>query len=111
MEGRHCFSPRCGCDPSSLESPVAEYSRSEGCSITGGYVYRGDRVPSLRGAYIFADFCSGKIWGIRFDGSSTTEHKLLIDSNLSTTSFGQDLAGNLYILSRDEGIFRLVAFE
>ena len=68
-------------------------------------------MPSLRGAYVYGDFCSGKIWGLRFDDSAVTEERLLVDSNLSITSFGQDLAGSLYILSRDDGIYRLVEEE
>jgi glucose/arabinose dehydrogenase len=107
-EGRHCFSPAVGCDTSGLEPPVAEYSRAEGCSITGGYVYRGHRIPSLQGAYVYGDFCSGKIWGLHYDGRTVADPTLLVDSNLSITSFGRDVAGNLYILSRDEGIYRLV---
>ena len=111
MEGAHCFSPRSGCDTSGLELPVAEYDRSGGCSVTGGYVYRGDRLLPIQGAYVYGDFCSGKIWGLRYNGSAVTEDRLLVDSNLSITSFGQDLAGSLYILSRDDGIYRLVEGE
>ena len=108
MEGLHCFSPSSGCDMTGLELPVAEYSHSDGCSITGGYVYRGSVTTSLLGAYVYGDFCSGKIWGLRYDSESVTEQILLVDSSLSLTSFGQDLAGNLYLLSRDEGIYRLI---
>ena len=111
MEGAHCFSPSSGCDTFGLELPVAEYDRSGGCSVTGGYVYRGDRLSSLRGAYVYGDFCSGKIWGLRFDDSVVIEERLLVDSNLSITSFGQDLAGSLYVLSRNDGIYRLVEEE
>ena len=109
FEGNHCFSPRSGCDSSAYEPPVAEYGRSGGCSVTGGYVYRGARIPSLVGAYVYGDYCSGKIWGLRYDGESVTEHKLLVESDLQITSFGEDSEGNLYILSRNEGIYRLVA--
>ncbi len=108
MEGSLCFSPRSGCDPSGLEPPVAEYGRSEGCSITGGYVYRGGEMPALEGAYLYADYCSGKIWGLRYDGSSVTEQALLADTDLLITSFGEDSEGNLYVLSRNEGIYRLL---
>ena len=87
--------------------PLWEYSHAEGCSITGGYVYRGRGLPSLLGAYVYGDFCTGKIWGLRSDGDYVTEHMLLIDSTLSITSFGQDLVGNLYILSQNQGIYRL----
>ena len=111
MEGRHCFSPSVGCDMTGLELPLAEYDHSDGCSITGGYVFRGSGMTSLLGAYVYGDFCSGKIWGLRYDGESVTEQMLLVDSNLLIASFGQDLAGNLYILSRNEGIYRLVPAE
>ena len=109
MEGAHCFSPSSNCDMAGLELPVVEYGRSEGCSVTGGYVYRGTAIPVLQGAYVYGDFCSGMIWGLRYDGESVTEQRLLVESNLNITSFGQDLAGNLYILSRDEGIYSLAS--
>ncbi len=108
MEGSRCFSPRTGCDPSGLEPPVAEYGRSGGCSITGGYVYRGGQIPALEGAYLYADYCSGKVWGLRYDGQSVTEQALLADTDLLITSFGEDSEGSLYVLSRNEGIYRLV---
>ena len=76
--------------------------------MTGGYVYRGHGLPSLLGAYVYGDFCSGRIWGLRYDGGSVTEQMLLVDSGLFVTSFGQDRNGNLYILSRNQGIYRLV---
>lgn len=95
------------CNEAGLELPLWEYSHAEGCSITGGYVYRGRGLPSLLGAYVYGDFCTGKIWGLRSDGDYVTEHMLLIDSTLSITSFGQDLVGNLYILSQNQGIYRL----
>ena len=109
MEGTQCFSPPSDCDMAGLELPVAEYSRSDGnCSVTGGYVYGGRGMPSLLGAYVYGDYCSGRIWGLRYDGSSVTEHMLLADSDLSITSLGQDLDLNLYVLSRNDGIYRLV---
>ena len=108
MEGRHCFSPSTDCDTVGLELPVAEYSQAEGCSITGGYVYRGSDIPWLVGTYMYGDFCSGRIWGLRYDGISLTEQALLIDSDLSITSFGHDLEGTLYVLSRNEGIYRVL---
>ena len=109
MEGDHCFSPSSGCSKAGLEFPVAEYGRGNGCSVTGGYVYRGQSLPSLAGAYVFGDFCSGKIWGLRYDGESVTESLLLVESGLNITSFGQDLTGEIYVLSRNAGIYRLVA--
>lgn len=108
MEAEDCFSPSTGCDTSGLELPVIAYDHDDGCSVTGGYVYRGSALPSLQGAYIYGDFCSGKIWGLRYDGQSITEHRLLVDSDLEITSFGRDLADNLYILSRNTGIYTLI---
>ncbi len=111
MEGAHCFAPRSGCDTSGLQFPVVEYSHSSGCSVTGGYVYRLGDVPSLTGAYVYGDFCTGNIWGVRYAGQAVREHILLTESGLNITSFGLDRAGNLYILSRDSGIYRLIPKE
>ena len=109
VEGNSCFSPRTGCSTEGLARPVVQYGREDGCSITGGYVYRGSRLPSLRGAYVYGDFCSGRIWALRYDGSVVTEHLELIDSDLRISSFGLAESGELYILSFDEKIYRLVS--
>ncbi len=107
MEGNSCFSPSTGCSIEGLVRPVVQYGREDGCSITGGYVYRGSRLPSLRGAYVYGDFCSGRIWALRYDGTVVSEHLELIDSELRISSFGLDESGELYILSFDEKIYRL----
>jgi hypothetical protein len=65
----------------------------------------------LQGYYIYGDYCSGDIWALAYDGSVVTENTLLVDSALSITSFGEDLAGNLYVLDRDGGIYRLIQTE
>ena len=111
MEGSHCYSSTTGCNQSGLTLPVVEYDHSQGCSVTGGYVYRGDLIASLQGYYVYGDYCSGNIWASAYDGSVVTENILLVDSGLSITSFGQDLAGNLYILDRQGGIYALVETE
>ena len=108
MEGNSCFSPRTGCSAEGLKRPVVQYGREGGCSITGGYVYGGSRLPSLRGAYVYGDFCSGRIWALRLDGSAVTEHIEIVDSELRISSFGLDESGELYILSFDEKVYRLV---
>ena len=107
MEGFHCYSQPGGCEQSGLALPVVEYDHSEGCSVTGGYVYRGDKMPLVRGYYIYGDYCSGNIWALRYDGNAVTQNVLLAKSGLSITSFGEDLEGNLYILSREGGIYTL----
>ena len=108
LEGTRCYSPRSSCDASGTVPPVWEYpTGEEGCSVIGGYVYRGDRIPSLYGAYVFGDYCSGKIWAIRYNGQEVTEHLLLADTDLRIASFGQDRNGALYVLSQNSGIYRL----
>ena len=103
MEGSRCFRP--ACDPGAFEPPVAEYGRDSGCSITGGYVYRGQRLPGLRGVYLYADFCSGRIWGLRYDGERVTEQAQLARAEFQVPSFGEDEAGEVYILGFDGGIY------
>ncbi len=108
MEGLHCYPQSLSqCDKTGLELPIIEYTHAEGCSITGGYVYGGSRLPSLHGAYVYGDFCSGKIWALRFDGGRVTEHLELVDSGLHIPSFGEDAEGELYILSFDGKIYKL----
>ena len=109
MEGSECFKPSRGCDRRGLEMPVAEYGRDGGCSVTGGYVYRGARLPSLYGSYMYGDFCSGKIWALRYEGGQVTEQLELVDSRLEISSFGEDQSGEIFVLSFDGGIYRLVA--
>ena len=108
MEGAHCFQPSRSCDREGLEMPVVEYGHDSGCSVTGGYVYRGSRLPSLDGAYVYGDLCSGRIWALKHDGVSMTEHLELVDSRLRISSFGVDQPAELYILAFDEKIYRLV---
>ena len=108
MEGEECFA-RSDCDRTGLEIPVAEYGREDGCSVTGGYVYRGSSLPSLYGAYVYGDYCSGRIWALRHDGDEVTEHMQIVDSGLRIPSFAEDAAGDLYVLSFDGTIYRLVA--
>ena len=103
MEGSRCFRP--ACDPDAFETPVIEYGRNMGCSITGGYVYRGQRLPELRGVYLYADFCSGRIWGLRWDGERVTEQAQLARAEFQIPSFGEDEAGEVYVLGFDGGIY------
>ena len=110
MEASHCYRVSRGCDQANLAPPVIEYG-SDGCSITGGYVYRGSLLPSLLGAYVYGDFCSGKIWALRHDGTRVTEHMQVVDSGLSISSFGEDRLGEILVVSLDGGIYRLVERE
>jgi len=103
MEGTHCYN-RDECDQTGLELPIAEYPRAKGCSITGGYVYRGNEFPVLQGVYIFADFCTGVVWATipNADGAwKTTE---MFDSDVMVSSFGEDENGELYATDLYSGI-------
>lgn len=107
MEGSHCFSPRSGCATDGLKMPVVEYDHSEGCSVTGGHVYRGERLAMLYGAYIYGDFCTGRIWALRFDNGQVIEHRRIVDSGPQISSFGVDEAGELYLTAFDGRLYRL----
>ena len=109
MEGSICRPGGGTCDTTGLIKPVKEYDHSVGNSITGGYVYRGYRRPDLTGAYIYADYGSGKIWMLRYDAGSLTADSLLLDAPFSVSSFGMDREGELYIVSYSgaAGIYRL----
>ena len=108
MEGSQCFRPTVGCSKIGLEFPIVEYANPEsGCSVTGGYVYRGSLLPDLYGFYIYGDFCSGNIWALHYNGQEVTDHFLVVDSNLQISSFGEDQEGELYILSFNGRIYHL----
>ena len=107
MEGRHCYGASI-CNQTGLTLPMVEYSHSEGCSVTGGLVYRGAALPSLRGHYFYADYCGGWVRSFRFAGGAVTEAKSWDFGNVgNVTSFGEDANGELYIVSAGGTIYRL----
>src|SRR6266404_4388460 len=115
MEGRHCYARR-NCDPTQSVVPILEYSHDEGCSITGGFVYRGHALPALTGAYFYADFCTAIIRSVRRGPDGTLrdswEWRSALDprSQLANiSSFGEDADGELYIISLDGVVYRLDA--
>ncbi|WP_457636866.1 PQQ-dependent sugar dehydrogenase [Oceanithermus sp.] len=106
MEGDHCFKPAKNCRQAGLTPPIIEYSHQQGCMVVGGYVYRGKAIPELRGSYIFGDFCKGIIWSAYWqDGWKTS---LLLRSKLQISSFGQDAAGELYVVDYRGAVYKLV---
>ena len=108
LEGTLCFSPRRGCDTEGVIAPVAEYDQTFGCSVTGGYVYRGDSIEWLRGAYIYGDFCSGRIWALKYFDGRVISSLQIADTKVQITSFGQDADGELYVTGFDGGVYRIV---
>jgi glucose/arabinose dehydrogenase len=107
MEASHCFVA--GCSPEGLVLPITEYGRDAGCSVTGGFVYRGTAIEGLAGWYLFSDYCSGLIFGVPSDAAPGTAPRLLLETGLSVSSFGQDSDGELYVADiAGGGIYRIV---
>jgi glucose/arabinose dehydrogenase len=109
MEGAHCFDSN-ECDPASLGLvlPIAEYDHGQGCSITGGYVYRGSQFPTLTGVYFYGDYCSGIMWALRHEADGSWSQAELLQSGYTISSFGQDEAGEVYLVHHGGGeIFQL----
>ena len=115
MEASQCFQPRDGCDTTGLLLPVVEYDREVGCSVTGGYVYRGSAVPGLVGRYLYGDYCSNRVFAFRWsDGVASEPVELTADLDpdgliQGLSSFGEDAAGELYVTSLGGSVFRIEA--
>ena len=106
MEGKHCYNPSSGCDTSGLTLPIWEYDHSSGnCSITGGYVYRGNSVPELFGKYIYADYCTSNIWALDAKGNSV-KNEFLLNAPGNVTAFGVDENDELYFCDFDGNIYK-----
>jgi hypothetical protein len=117
MEGNSCTGlSGCTCNGPTLTGPIHTYTHGSGCSVTGGYVYRGCAIPAIAGRYYFADYCSNTIWSFQYVGGAVTN--LQNDTALlapggglfigSISSFGQDAFGELYICDRGGEVFKLV---
>jgi glucose/arabinose dehydrogenase len=104
MEGLHCFNPAANCPTAGITKPVLEYFHDLGnCSITGGYRYRGQLYPRLFGMYIYADYCTGMIWGATAEHDGTVTSRLLLNSFMQISSFGEDVHGELYVVNIEGG--------
>jgi glucose/arabinose dehydrogenase len=115
LEGSQCYNPATGCmPPPNYVDPVAEYQHGPsnviGCSVTGGYVYRGTASPSMQGIYYYADFCKGKVWGLKSE-NSTWQSRLLYEPSpsIQISSFGEDENGEIYLVRYSGQIYRLTS--
>jgi glucose/arabinose dehydrogenase len=111
LEGTQCLSGGSNCNRTGLEPPVIEYpTAGSDCAVVGGFVYRGEGIPALRGAYVYGDYCSGKIWALRYDGSRVTEQAQIASMSGAMSSFAEDSRGEIYALSfaTSGGVFKLV---
>jgi len=93
--------------------PVATYTHADGCSISGGYIYRGEQLPEVQGTYFFGDYCNGRIWTLQQDdaGEWVTNLSTWPPGQFVISSFGEDEAGELYLVDYKGGIYRLEAVE
>jgi len=108
MEGTRCFDDRNCAARTDLVRPVYEYGRGDGVSVSGGYVYRGKRFPFLAGVYLFGDYGSGQVWGLRRNGGRWEGQKL-IDTGLPVVAFGEDEDGEMYLVAHNGRVLRLGA--
>jgi glucose/arabinose dehydrogenase len=105
FEGTHSY--RDGDAPGAVP-PVFEYSHDGGnCSVTGGYVYRGEKIPAMQGVYLFADYCAGDLRALVASGGKVVQERVLPVSSPAISSFGQDAAGELYVLSDEGNVYRV----
>ena len=111
QEGDHPFRPERKQGPMPILKPIVEHNHSEFRSLTGGFVYHGKKLPELRGAYIYGDYDTGRIWMLRYDAKAkkVTEHRELTDTTLRIVAWGQDADGEVYALDFvSGGIFNLI---
>jgi glucose/arabinose dehydrogenase len=110
MEGSHCYRADT-CDRDGLALPASDYGRDQGCTVIGGYVYRGVEYAFLKGTYLFADYCSGNIFVIDASATEYATPTVVGSGSNGIAAFGEDAAGELYTLALDGTISRLVATE
>jgi glucose/arabinose dehydrogenase len=114
MEGKMCYPSGNGCDQTGLTLPVLEYDHGAGCSITGGYVYRGQALPAIQGRYFYADYCQGWVRSFQYaSGGQVLEPQEWpsLAPGGSVTSFGEDAAGELYIMDSNGRVAKFVAAQ
>jgi hypothetical protein len=109
LEGSACYDAPT-CDRTGKVLPTLEYDHSLGCSVTGGYVYRGAAIPALRGTYFYADYCGGWVRSFRFSAGQATEQRVWDspDTHDYVVSFGEDASGELYVLTASGKVYRIV---
>jgi hypothetical protein len=108
MEGTHCYPPGSSCSATGKVLPVTEYSHSLGCSITGGFMYRGVKYELLQGHYFYGDFCTGRLFDLYSTGPSTWAQSVQLDTPYNITTFGQDQQGGVYMNDYGSGtIYRI----
>ena len=127
MEGSHCYPPNTECNTIEYELPIFEYPNNanyiktligwsqnnlEGCSVTGGYIYKGDKIKNIKNEYFFGDYCTGKIWSFKVSKGKAIQHKEWkvsgINEDLYLSSFGEDGAGEIYLINHTGSIYKII---
>lgn len=111
FEGTDCYQPSDGCDMGGWEPPTLKYDHSQGCSITGGFVYRGSVIPELQGHYLYADWCNGMIRSFAYDNGSVTEETnwtSMLSGAGQVASFGLDGSGEMLVVDSNGTVYRIV---
>ncbi|GAA4403767.1 PQQ-dependent sugar dehydrogenase [Nibrella viscosa] len=103
-EGRDCYNPKNNCDDGNLVGPVWQYPHENGnISVTGGVVYRGKAYPDLQNKYIYADYASGRVWALTYNGTKATDNQILVNRAGTISAFGEDANGEMYLLDYSGG--------
>jgi len=108
MEGSACYRVA-DCSQAGLTLPALEYGHGPRCAVTGGYVYRGTAIPALQGTYFYSDYCRSELHSFRYVGGAVSDQRdwpTLVPSG-NVVSFGEDAAGELYLVTRGVGIYRI----
>jgi glucose/arabinose dehydrogenase len=115
-EGNHCHEPEIDCDMTGITPAVAEYPHQDGsgCSVTGGYVYRGSKIPNLVGTYFYGDYCTKRVWTFQYQNGAAANAKQLTQDLQTITlqsisSFGEDADGELYIVDHAGDVYLIEA--
>ena len=111
MEGSLCYNPSSGCNQSGITPPVAEYSHTLGCSITGGYTYRGSNYPSLYGYYFYGDFCTGNFFNLHNSPETGWTANLMAATPYQISTFGEDEQGELYLADYRTGKIYAIGYQ
>ncbi len=109
MEGSLCYPEPANCNQEGLVPPVWEYQHPLGNSVTGGYVYYGEQITALKGAYVYGDFASGMIWALWLDDNLKADNRILLDTGLQISSFGVDQQQELYVIDYQGKLYKLTA--
>lgn len=108
MEGTDCYNDPT-CDPAAFTGPIVQYTHDYGCAVTGGYVYRGSVIPELASTYLFADYCSGYLWGLVPNGDGSYTSTEPIQTGMNVSSFAEDAGGELYLIDLNGAVYRIVS--